>query len=65
MVEHLAQGQRDGSVRMDLDLEREAEIYVSYGIGLCFRWVTFRDSFDFPAELRAWRARLAEAYRSA
>jgi AcrR family transcriptional regulator len=62
MVEHLAQGQRDGSVRRDLDLEREAEIYVSYGIGLCFRWVTFRDSFDFPGELKAWRARLARDY---
>ena len=62
MVEHLAQGQRDGSVRMDLDLEREAEIYVSYGIGLCFRWVTFRDSYDFPVELEAWRARLARDY---
>lgn len=62
MVEHLAQGQRDGSVRMDLDREREAEIYVSYGVGLCFRWVMFRDDFDFPSELKAWRARLAKAY---
>jgi len=62
MVEHLAEGQQDGSVRMDLDLEREAEIYVSYGIGLCFRWVMFRENFDFLAELRAWRARLARAY---
>jgi len=61
MVEHLAEGQRDGSVRVDLDLEREAEIYVSYGIGLCFRYVTFRE-FDFPAEIRAWRDRLQAAY---
>ena len=62
MVEHLREGQRDGSVRRDLDLEREAEIYVSYGIGLCFRWVTF-EQFDFPAEITAWRERLARQYR--
>jgi AcrR family transcriptional regulator len=62
MVEHLREGQRDGSVRRGLDLEREAEVYVSYGIGLCFRWVTF-EAFDFAAEIGAWRQRLEAAYR--
>ncbi|MFE3001691.1 TetR/AcrR family transcriptional regulator [Nocardia sp. NPDC059246] len=62
MAEHIALGQRDGSIRTDLDPQREAEVYVSYGIGLCFRWVMFRDAFDFPAEINAWRARLARDY---
>jgi hypothetical protein len=63
MVDHLRDGQRDGSVRLDLDLEREAEVYVSYGIGLCFRWTTFED-FDFAAEITAWRERLEQHYHA-
>jgi AcrR family transcriptional regulator len=58
---HLAAGEQDGSIRRGLDHAREAEIFASYAIGLCFRFVTFRD-FDFPAELRAWRERLLTAY---
>jgi AcrR family transcriptional regulator len=61
MVDHLREGQRDGSIREGLELEREAEIYVSYGIGLCFRWVTF-EAFDLPAEIGEWRRRLERAY---
>ncbi|HEX6388858.1 MAG TPA: hypothetical protein VFZ89_05420, partial [Solirubrobacteraceae bacterium] len=57
---HLAAGERDGSVRPGLDHAREAEVFASYAIGLCFRYVTFRD-FDFAAELRAWRKRLKAA----
>ncbi|WP_084531389.1 TetR/AcrR family transcriptional regulator [Nocardia miyunensis] len=62
MAENIALGQRDGSIRADLDAQREAETYVSYGIGLCFRWVMFREGFDLPAEITAWRARLARDY---
>ena len=58
MVEHLDAGRRDGSIRAELDLEREAEVFVSYGIGLCFRWVLYGDAFNFAAEIRAWRERL-------
>jgi AcrR family transcriptional regulator len=64
MVDHLREGQRDGSVRHGLDLQREAEVYVSYGIGLCFRWVTF-ERFDFAAEIAAWRERLDQQYGGA
>jgi AcrR family transcriptional regulator len=62
MVEHLDAGVLDGSVRTGLDHAREAEVYVSYGIGLCYRWVAQPTTFDFPAEIVAWRARLAESY---
>lgn len=62
MVQLLGLGERDGSVRPGLDHAREAEIYVSYGIGLCFRWVIQPDSYDFVAELGSWRQRLRAAY---
>jgi AcrR family transcriptional regulator len=62
MVEHLDAGVADGSVRSGLDHAREAEKYVSYGIGLCYRWVARPDAFDFAAEIVAWRDRLDEEY---
>lgn len=65
MAGHLKLGERDGSVRAGLDPEREAETFVSYGIGLCFRWALWRGEFDFPAEITAWRARLERDYSTA
>lgn len=62
MVDHLAAGEKDGSVRKGLDKKREAEIFVSYGIGLCFRWVLHSGQFDFPAEIKNWRGRLERQY---
>jgi len=62
LAEHLASGQRDGSVRSDLEPEREAEIFVSYAMGLCFRWALRHDGYDLPGEINAWRARMAEYY---
>jgi AcrR family transcriptional regulator len=59
LAEHFAAGQVDGSIRPDLEPEREAETFVSYAIGLCFKWVLRRDAYDFAGELKAWRARLA------
>jgi AcrR family transcriptional regulator len=62
LAEHLAAGQADGSVRGDLDPDREAEIFVSYSIGLCFRSVLRRDSYDFAGEITAFRRRIAALY---
>jgi len=62
LVEHLAAGQADGSVRRVVNPAREAEIFVSYAIGLCFRFALRRDAYDLPGEMRAWRARLAKQY---
>lgn len=59
---HLAAGQVDGSVRSGLEPDREAEIFVSYAIGLCFRSALGRDAYDFVAEIRTWRDRLAQHY---
>jgi AcrR family transcriptional regulator len=62
LVGHFAAGQNDGSVRNDLDPAREAEVFVSYAIGLCFRSALRRDGYDFVGEIKAWRARLAQRY---
>jgi AcrR family transcriptional regulator len=62
LAEHLAAGQADGSVRRVVNPAREAEIFVSYAIGLCFRFALRRDAYDLPGEMRAWRARLAKQY---
>jgi AcrR family transcriptional regulator len=58
LADHLAEGQADGAVRKDLDPAREAEIFVSYAIGLCFRSALRREGYDFGGEIKAWRERL-------
>ena len=62
LADHLAAGQADGSVRSDLDPAREAEIFVSYAIGLCFRSALRPDDYDFAGEINAWRGRLAKRF---
>lgn len=58
----LETGKRDGSIRSDLDVEREAEIFVSYGAGLCYRWSLRQPGYDLVAELTDWRERLRAQY---
>ncbi len=60
LAAHLSTGLADGSVRSDIDPAREAEILVSYAIGLCFRSALRRDGYDFAGEIRAFRDRVAE-----
>jgi AcrR family transcriptional regulator len=60
--DHLRTGQHDGSVREDIDADREAEQFVSYAIGLCFRSALYRESYDFPGALRSWRDRAVKEY---
>ncbi len=57
---HLAAGQADGSVRSDVDPGREAEVFVSYAIGQCFKWALRRENYDFAGEIKAWRVRLTQ-----
>jgi AcrR family transcriptional regulator len=56
---HFASGQRDGSIRPELEPAHEAEAFVSYAIGLCFRSVLRRERYDFAAAIAQWRVRLA------
>jgi hypothetical protein len=58
MLAHLDLGQQDGSIRPGLDNQREAEMFVSYGAGLCYRWGLLDHEYDFTGELTAWRDRL-------
>lgn len=62
MLEQLRRGQVDGSVRPDLDVEREAEDFISHALGLFFRWTMFPDKIDLAGEIEAWRSRLQDAF---
>jgi hypothetical protein len=57
-----AAGQRDGSIRPELDVEVETKRIVTYGLGLAFRWTLAPDEVDFVAELREWRDWLRSQY---
>ena len=50
----LADGQRDGSVRPDLDAARAAQAAVDATTGLTYRWCQEPDSTDLALELRSW-----------
>lgn len=63
MAEQVEAGIADGSIRADADPAYEAEHYVSYGIGLCYRWVLDPERFDFPAAIAEWRERLEASLR--
>jgi len=60
MAENIEAGKTDGSIAADVDAAYEAQHYVSYGIGLCYRWVLNREDFDFPAAINDWRGRLEQ-----
>jgi AcrR family transcriptional regulator len=62
MAVHLREGQRDGTVRPDLDPETEAAHFVLTGLGLIFRWSLSPDSYDLATQFRLWRTRLAAVY---
>ena len=64
LVDQLSRGQADGSVRPDLDVDREAEDYISHALGVFFRWTLFPDDIDLPGEILAWRSRLRRTFAS-
>jgi AcrR family transcriptional regulator len=57
----LQDGQRDGSVRTDLDSTAVIEELAHLSIGLVYRWVLEGDGFDLAEALTRWRSRLAAA----
>jgi AcrR family transcriptional regulator len=63
LAEHFNAGQRDGSVPPEVNPADEAETFVSYAIGLCFRSVLRPEGYDFAAAITAWRGRLADPTR--
>jgi AcrR family transcriptional regulator len=55
-------GQRDGSIRTELDVEVQTKRIINYGLGLAFRWILEPDHVDFVAELMDWRDSLRSQY---
>jgi AcrR family transcriptional regulator len=56
------EGQRDGSIRPELDVDVETRRIITYGLGLAFRWTLEPDHVDFVAELIDWRDSLRSQY---
>lgn len=63
MKHTLRVGQRDKTIRQDLDVDHEAQQFVSQCLGLAFRWTLDWEGYDFLADARAWRSALAARYR--
>jgi AcrR family transcriptional regulator len=63
MQQTLRDGQRDASIRAELDHDVEAKGFVSYSLGLAFRLTLDWDGYDYVGEARAWRASLARRYK--
>jgi hypothetical protein len=61
-TEAFLEGQRDGSIRPELDVEVETKRIITYGLGLAFRWILEPDHVDFVAELIDWRDSLRWQY---
>jgi AcrR family transcriptional regulator len=59
----LRAGQRDGTIRSDLDPDTEAQDVTFYATGLCFSLTLHRDVPDFTAAVQRLRARLDAAWR--
>jgi len=62
MKTSLRAGQKDGTIRHDLDLDEEARAFIRNSVGLAFRKVLDWDNYDFVGEATAWRATLSERY---
>ena len=63
MKRTLRAGKRDQTIRRDLDIDHEAQQFVSQCLGLAFRWTLDWEGYDFLGDARAWRAALAARYR--
>lgn len=63
MKRSLRTGKRDRTIRQDLDIDHEAQQFVSQCLGLAFRWTLDWEGYDFLGDARAWRAALAQRYR--
>jgi AcrR family transcriptional regulator len=63
MKRSLRAGKRDKTIRQELDIDHEAQQFVSQCLGLAFRWTLDWEGYDFLGDARAWRAALAKRYR--
>ena len=61
-AEAFLEGQRDGSIRPELDVEVETKRIITYGLGLAFRWTPEPVQVNFVEELIDWRDSLRSQY---
>ena len=62
VLEALREGQRDGSIRGELDAEATAHAIVVEGVGSAFLW-TVDPAEDFRRRIDEWRARTVKMLR--
>lgn len=56
----LRAGQSDGSVRVDVDADEEAQWMFDGGVGMAFRWLIDPEKTDITTELRRLRDRVSD-----
>jgi AcrR family transcriptional regulator len=59
MLDALRQGQRDGSISREIDVEATAHLITVEGVGSAFLW-TVHPAEDFRLRIDQWRARTVE-----
>jgi AcrR family transcriptional regulator len=63
-ITHIAKlirgGQKDGTIRADVDPRREANFFMDAGTGPLYRWALNPDRVDLDAELKGWSNRMRE-----
>jgi AcrR family transcriptional regulator len=57
----IRRGQQDGSIRVELDPDLEAQQIVDFRVAWAFRWALRPDTIDYDAELGTWKDRLTAA----
>ena len=65
LAQALRAGQRDGSVRADIDAETEATDVTYFASGLCFSFVLHRELAEFVAAIQRLDRRLREGWQIA
>lgn len=58
----LRRGIEDGSVRVDIDIERAVNDISAAGFGIAFHWIVLGEPYDLAAELTFTRDRIIRAY---
>ena len=51
-------GQRDGSIKADVDFGYEAKHVITFGVGLVYRWSMAWDDYDIVGAVTEWRLNL-------
>ena len=64
LADMLRAGREDGSIRMEIDPDTEAQDVTYYAAGLCFSFVLHKDVDDFIAAIDRFYHRVVETWRA-